>query len=312
LSVNKIPTIAFWSWSSWPYSPPPRPSNRCGPTFTYPPVDLIPEALIIAATTKVADIEGDEPLVKAPFILLPDEPAFVPEGEEIEEADIDSREVEIGTGKIAILTVVSREQYRQTGVANLLSEELKRAVTVKADAAFLNQPAPTGGRHTPPPGLLVQDHTTGGAINDNLDAVSDAIALIESHSGTADLIIASPQSWAAVSKLKTAEDSNQSLLGPPGVAAARQLLSIPVTVSASVADDTLIVVDKRAVLSAYGALTVAVSEHAAFRLDSIVTRLTWRIGAAITYPERVVELTVGEPTGRGRRRPRKAAGTTEG
>lgn len=52
------------------------------------------------------------------------------------------------------------------------------------------------------------------------------------------------------------------------------------------------VVDRRAVLSAYGPLTVAVSEHAAFAKDSITTRLTWRIGAAITHPERVVELTV--------------------
>src|SRR5262249_19566451 len=101
-----------------------------------------------------------------------------------------------------------------------------------------------------------------------------------------------PLSWAAVSKLKTGEDSNQSLLGPPAVAATRQLLSIPVSVSASVDDDVMIVLDKRAVLSAYGAVNLALSEHAAFRRDSIVTRVTWRIGAAITHPERVVELSV--------------------
>jgi hypothetical protein len=70
-------------------------------------------------------------------------------------------------------------------------------------------------------------------------------------------------------------------------------LSIPVAVSATVGDDVMLVIDKRAVLSAYGPLTLAVSEHAAFRRDAIVTRLTWRIGAAITHPERVVELTVG-------------------
>jgi hypothetical protein len=44
----------------------------------------------------------------------------------------------------------------------------------------------------------VQDHTEGGEITDNLDALSDAVATIESHSGFADLIIASPLSWAAV------------------------------------------------------------------------------------------------------------------
>jgi hypothetical protein len=77
------------------------------------------------------------------------------------------------------------------------------------------------------------------------------------------------------------------------MAAARVLLSIPVLVSASVADDTLLVVDRRAILSAYGALTLAVSDQAAFRRDAIVTRLTWRLGSTICHPERVVELHVG-------------------
>jgi hypothetical protein len=76
--------------------------------------------------------------------------------------------------------------------------------------------------------------------------------------------------------LKTAEDSNQSLLGPPAVAAVRQLLSIPVAVSASVDDGTIVVLDKRAVLSAYGPLRVATSEYAALHRDSLVTRITWR------------------------------------
>lgn len=36
--------------------------------YTFAPADLIPDALIIRATTKVADIEGDEPVVRASFI----------------------------------------------------------------------------------------------------------------------------------------------------------------------------------------------------------------------------------------------------
>jgi hypothetical protein len=39
---------------------------------------------------------------------------------------------------------------------------------------------------------------------------------------------------AAVSKFKTGEDSNQSLLGPPAISAERQLLSIPVAVASTV------------------------------------------------------------------------------
>jgi hypothetical protein len=37
-------------------------------------------------------------------------------------------------------------------------------------------------------------------------------------------------------------------------------------------------------------------EHAAFRKDNIVTRLTWRIGAVIADPKRVVELRVPSAT----------------
>jgi HK97 family phage major capsid protein len=106
------------------------------------------------------------------------------------------------------------------------------------------------------------------------------------------LIVASPAGWSAVSKLKTGEDSNQSLLGPPGVAAERVLLSVPVRVCASMPADKLLVIDKKAILSAYGTLELALSEHASFRRRSIETRLWRRIGATIAHEERVVELSV--------------------
>jgi hypothetical protein len=104
-------------------------------------------------------------------------------------------------------------------VTALLTDELKRAVTVKADAALLSQPAPAAPKLTPPPGLLNHDHTTGGTVDGDLDAVVDGITAVEADGGNVDTILASPASWGAVSKLKTAEDSNESLLGPAGVAA---------------------------------------------------------------------------------------------
>jgi hypothetical protein len=57
-------------------------------------------------------------------------------------------------------------------------------------------------------GVLVQDHEVGGEITDNLDPLADAVAVIESHGGTADLIVTSPIGWASVSKLKTDAGSN--------------------------------------------------------------------------------------------------------
>lgn len=264
--------------------------------YEFPPQDIIPDALIFAATTHVADIAGDEPVVKCPYIEV-GEPGYVPEGDEIPVTAIDSREAVIATGALATLTVVSVDQYRQTGVSALLNAELRRSMILKSDYALLSQPAPAGKKITPPPGLLNQPHSEGGLIDYNLDALSDAIAQIESEGGAADLIVASPAGWSAVSKIKTGDDSNQSLLGPPGVAAQRVLLSVPVRVAAAVPDDTLLVIDKKAVLSAYSALELATSEHASFRRRSIETRLWWRAGAVISHPSRVIELTVAGAEG---------------
>lgn len=230
--------------------------------------------------------------MRCPYIEV-DEPGYVPEGDEIPFTAIDSREAIIATGALATLTVVSVDQYQQTGVSALLTSELKRSMVLKSDYALLSQAAPAGKKITPPPGLLVQEHTEGGTIDDNLDALSDAIAAIEAEGGTADLIIASPMGWSTVSKIKTADDSNVSLLGPPGVAAQRVLLSVPVRVCAAVPDDTLLLIDKKAVLSAYSPLEVATSEHASFRRRAIETRLWWRAGAVISHPARVIELTIG-------------------
>jgi hypothetical protein len=115
---------------------------------------------------------------------------------------------------------------------------------------------------------------------------------VEADGGAVDLIIASPQSWAAVSKLKTAEDSNESLLGPAGVAAERVLLSVPEIVNAAMPTNGLLLLEKRSVLSAYSTLELANSEYSQFRRRSVETRLWWRIAATIARPERVVYLTV--------------------
>lgn len=80
-------------------------------------------------------------------------------------------------------------------------------------------------------------------------------------------------------------------------------------------DDGLLLIERRSVLSAYGVLELANSEHASFRLRSITTRLWWRIGGVIARPASVVELKVAsiEPAkAAGHKAPaNKAAGATE-
>jgi|SRR5271166_1454668 len=64
---------------------------------TFPPEDLIPDALIISATTKVGVVSGDQPVVRCPFIDV-DDVELVPEGDEIPAAPIDSRAARTQTG----------------------------------------------------------------------------------------------------------------------------------------------------------------------------------------------------------------------
>ena len=75
------------------------------------PSDVIPEALVIETSSRAGLVEGDEPAVRVPFVDFDDDAGFVPEGDQITEADPDSTEVVIHTGKVAVLAKISREQY---------------------------------------------------------------------------------------------------------------------------------------------------------------------------------------------------------
>ncbi|MGW9521383.1 hypothetical protein ACWGSE_04515 [Streptomyces diastaticus] len=55
-----------------------------------------------------------------------------------------------------------------------------------------------------------------------------------------------------------------------------------------------LIVDKDAVLGAWGQVVLAVSEHAYFGSDSIAVRGTFRFGARIVDADRVVKLTIAE------------------
>ena len=153
------------------------------------PTDVIPDAIILQASTVAGRIEGDQPMLRVPYV---DDAAatFVAEGAAIPEADPALSEAVVATGKISQLVRLSREQYTQTGTANLLSESVRRAIVTKANAAFLTQAAPTGGAVTPPAGVsLISGIVSGGAVADDLDVLVDLIATLEGNGAMPSLII---------------------------------------------------------------------------------------------------------------------------
>lgn len=68
-------------------------------------------------------------------------------------------------------------------------------------------------------------------------------------------------------------------------------MDVPVLTTSAVPAGGLLLVDRAAV----GMVMVAVSEHHYFSSDSIALRCTWRFGANLVRPDRVVKLTVTDP-----------------
>jgi len=67
--------------------------------ISFPPTDLIDDALIFSAGTKMGAPQGDSPLVRCPYVLSVTDGA-TPEGTVIAESEIDSREALIRSSKL--------------------------------------------------------------------------------------------------------------------------------------------------------------------------------------------------------------------
>lgn len=257
--------------------------------------EVIPDALVLQTSTVTGRIEGDEPAVRVAYV---DDAAaqFVAEGTEIPEDDPALSEVLVHTGKVAQLVRLSREQYSQTGTAQMLSESVRRAVIKKANEAYIAQAAPVAPAVTPPAGLLnVTGIEAGGAVAGDLDALVDLIATLEGNGATPTHILLAPDAWASLRKFKTATGSAQTLLGAGTTDATKSLLDLSVLVSSAMTAGTGLVIDKSAVVSAVGEVQLAVSDQVYFNSDSIGLRCTFRFGANLVRPDRVGTFTVTNP-----------------
>lgn len=254
--------------------------------------DIIPEALVLTTSTVAGSIEGDEPAVRVAYVDDADA-QFTAEGADIPEAEPTLSEVLVHTGKVTLLVRVSREQWQQNGTANVLSDSARRAVLKKANEAYLAQVLPTAPAVTPPGGILNHPGIqNGGTIATNLDALADAFTLVELEGGSVTNILAAPDSWGALRKLKKGTASNESLLGAGTEDADKRILNTLVQTSNAVPSGTIALLDRSAIVSAAGQVQVATSEHAYFGSDSIALRVTFRFGQNLVRPKRIVKLNL--------------------
>lgn len=263
---------------------------------TFAPSDVIPDALILQASTVSGAVEGDAPSVRVAYV--DDATAqFTAEADVIPEANPALNETLVFTGKVTQLIRLSNEQYRQPGTSSELSDSVRRAVIKKANEAFLTQAAPTGGAVTPPAGLMnTTGIVNGGAIAGDLDKLVDLVATLQANGSNPSQIILSPAAWASLRKFKTATGQATTLLGAGTHDSQRTLLDLPVLISPAMTSGAGLIVDRAAVPSAVGTVNVATSEHLYFNSDSIALRATWRIGWNVMRPNRLGKFTVTAPT----------------
>jgi HK97 family phage major capsid protein len=71
------------------------------------------------------------------------------------------------------------------------------------------------------------------------------------------------------------------------------VLGIPVLVNPALENGHLLVLDRRQVLSAYGAVLTAVSEDVYFASDEVGIRASWRFGVGLLKATAAVNVVVG-------------------
>lgn len=261
----------------------------------FAPADVLPDALILQASTVAGTVEGDAVAMVVPFV--DDAPvSFVAEGVAPTLAEPTLSGLTVFTAKLSQVIAVSREQLTQNRASELLTGSMARALTTAANTAFVAQAAPTAPAVSPPPGLLnVPGIVAGGAIAGNLDKLTDTLATLQGAGATPTVILASPTAWASLSKFKSATGSATTLLGAGVQAGELSLAGLPVIVTPALSTNKLLIVDRSAVISAVGQIQLATSEDAFFASDVIALRATWRMGWGVVRPGRLASMTVTAP-----------------
>jgi HK97 family phage major capsid protein len=259
--------------------------------FTFAAADAVPESLYVTCTTVAGSIEGDQPSVRAAYVV-DDEATFTAEGSPIDEAQPGLSEVLIHTAKVTQLVRLSNEQYRQTSTPAQLSQSVSRAITRRADIALVAEPAPSPGV-APVAGLLnTSGLVDGGEVSGSLDALVDLIAELQTNLSTPTHVLLDPLGWASFRKFKTGTAYNSTLLGAGTTDAQALLLSLPVVVNVALPAYSGLVIDRNAIVSAVGQVNIATSSDVYFDSDSVGLRATWRVGHAVVRPNRCGKFTV--------------------
>lgn len=223
---------------------------------------------------------------------------FYLEGEDIELTDPVVDEVIARPKKVAALVKVSRELAEDSSpeATALVGASVARDMAKKIDAAWFAASTPKG-----PAGLASLIGTAGsvaGGSYVNLDAMAQAISLIEDVGGTPTAFVSNSSTVLALSTLKKQDGSNEPLLSPNLATGAtqrieRQLLGVRLhsTPDTNLADDVIWAYDRSKVFVVLRRdVDLAVDPSYFFGSDSLAVRCTMRVDFAFPHPQSVVRV----------------------
>ncbi|OXN00796.1 phage major capsid protein [Bifidobacterium vansinderenii] len=259
---------------------------------------IIPDALILTHATAGGQVEGDTPVLNVPYVETLPAAQIVKEGEEIPEGNAAVSVLTIHTQKVAVINPITNEANYAAGVKTMLGKGMARSIIAKADAVFLQNPAPAEGASGVTglfnyPGIPVAGNIADS--NDGLNPIIDGITQISENGGTPTHIIMGYGTWAKLLKLRLADGTPQI---SPDVANAPVpvLFGIPVTLNAQAPADKIIITDKGEIIAAAGGVSGDASRDRYFERDITLMRSTFRFGFGVVHPNRLSIITTTDTT----------------
>src|SRR5699024_5369939 len=121
----------------------------------------------------------------------------------------------------------------------------------------------------------------------------DAIAEVETNGAEPTHIIAAPDTWTAIRKLKAGDASNQPLVNQDvATETQRQVEGLPVIVNRHAEPGSLLIIDRSEIISSVSQIELATTKDAYFTDDAVEIRVAFRFGFGVIRGERIAKLTL--------------------
>lgn len=234
------------------------------------------------------------PEFRVPMVTKDPTAEWTGEGEEITSSDATLEEFVGRFGKLAGLTIISRELADDSSPAasEIVGQGLSRDLARKLDAAFFGT---KGSSTVQPPGLEDLEGVTevdGGAAWTDTDPFVEAIYKAAGVGATLSAFVANPDDALVLATLKESTTSKRPLLGSdPSQPAQRQVSGVALLTSPAVELGTVWGVPKdRVLVVVRDDVKLDIDRSAYFSSDRVGIRATFRVAFAYPHPAAVVRI----------------------